>query len=71
MLVQRVGWWFGSGGRRQAGENWFQNFFAENTELWQTFEGKPDAWRAGNGHFPVNGKNDYDQAVPRMSQLTD
>ncbi len=31
-------------------------------ELWQTFEGKPGAWRCGNCHFPVNGKRDYDYA---------
>ncbi len=30
--------------------------------LWQTFEGKPGAWRAGNCHFPPNGKSDYDWA---------
>ncbi len=31
-------------------------------ELWQNFEGKPNAWRAGNCHFPVNGRRDYDYA---------
>lgn len=31
-------------------------------ELWKRFEGKPGAWRAGNCHFPVNGKSDYDYA---------
>jgi hypothetical protein len=34
-------------------------------ELWQTFEGKPGAWRNGNCHFPVNGVKDYDYANKR------
>lgn len=29
-------------------------------DLWKTFEGKPGAWRAGNCHFPPNGRKDYD-----------
>lgn len=29
-------------------------------ELWKTFEGRPDAWRCGNCHFPVNAEKDYD-----------
>jgi hypothetical protein len=28
--------------------------------LWQTFEGRPGAWRCGNCHFPPNGRRDYD-----------
>ena len=42
-------------------------------ELWQTFEGKPGAWRCGNCHFPVNGAKDYDYANKNfvMSDIED
>lgn len=35
-------------------------------ELWKTFEGEPGNWRAGNCHFPPNGRSDYDWSNQAM-----